>query len=495
VTAGSWSFDYTGTTLADNSYTLDADLIDAAGNIAATAADQTLVIDTVDPVLNNIAITDISDDSGTLGDFITNDNDGLTVSATLDFALVTGESLWYSNDDGTTWADVTTTSVTGTSVNVVDAALTSTNTVRFEVRDTAGNVGATASQLITIQSTLELLPGSLDGVSNLDVKSLLTLEFSDNIILGTGEIRIMDDNNNAGWIMSNPETGLQRQDVYNNDVVITLTGGVITNLTIGGVGYASFGGTILTPGITLAEVQKSITVTGNKLIISPAGLDNEFLDDWDFDWDFGANYHVELDAGVVTTTDGLTGVTAVTDSTTVNFSTVAPLGNATGAASQQIDSDGVLSAGYIYHHSGRSDVTAAGFAMDFSSGSHVLVIDTAGGTTKQSDTPADPVGVGGKILLSGFGANDLIYNDNLGNMAMLTTDGVHAGQWAFSDPAFGGDGSVSRILSSFSGETQRIDFIDYASTGFIPMGNINYSWGDGRFEDSLHWNSNVITFG
>jgi VCBS repeat-containing protein len=99
-----------------------------------------------------VDITAISTDSGiSATDFITNDNNGLTISATLSTALVTGEKLFYSKDNGTTWTDITS-SVNGTAVSHVDSTLTSSSTIRMQVRNAAGSAGATDSQLVTIDS-------------------------------------------------------------------------------------------------------------------------------------------------------------------------------------------------------------------------------------------------------------------------------------------------------------------------------------------------------
>ena len=55
---------------------------------------------------------------------------------------------------------------------------------------------------------------------------------------------------------------------------------------------------------------------------------------WDFDFDFGANYHVELDAGVVKNSDGKTNA-ALTDASKLAFKTVLP-GGADGVESSAV---------------------------------------------------------------------------------------------------------------------------------------------------------------
>ncbi len=133
-------------TLVPNSDLVQSDFVYALNINDPTPPDTTAPTQT-------LTIESISDDTGVSStDFITSDNDGLTVAATLSAILGAGEILEYSNDNGATWIDATA-SVTGTAVSVVDAALISTETVQFRVTDTAGNSGTAASQLVTIDTT------------------------------------------------------------------------------------------------------------------------------------------------------------------------------------------------------------------------------------------------------------------------------------------------------------------------------------------------------
>jgi hypothetical protein len=103
-----------------------------------------------------VSITGITEDTDPVGDFTTTDYDGLTLHASLSAALVIGEKLMYSHDNGTTWTDITT-SVSGTSVSYTDANLTSTATVQMRVLDAAGNAGSAAVQAITIMHDLTII--------------------------------------------------------------------------------------------------------------------------------------------------------------------------------------------------------------------------------------------------------------------------------------------------------------------------------------------------
>eukprot|EP01034_Spumella_vulgaris_P027708 gene27708-34471_t len=68
------------------------------------------------------------------------------------FGLVTTGALWYSGDNGVTWTDITS-SVSNTAISYADSALTSTNTVQMRVQSPGSTYGATASQLVTIDSS------------------------------------------------------------------------------------------------------------------------------------------------------------------------------------------------------------------------------------------------------------------------------------------------------------------------------------------------------
>jgi PKD repeat protein len=70
--SGGWAFDYTGTSLADGTYSFAAIATDAAGNTSAVSATFTVKVDTLTPAPP--VISGITDDTGTPGDGITRDN-------------------------------------------------------------------------------------------------------------------------------------------------------------------------------------------------------------------------------------------------------------------------------------------------------------------------------------------------------------------------------------------------------------------------------------
>ena len=101
--------------------------VDRAGN-ASVAGGYSGALEVLPVPSTRVAITAITDDTGTGGDFITEDGDGLVLQARLSAPLKTGERLEYttSTDSGSTWpgwADIST-SVSGVRVVHEDRSLT-----------------------------------------------------------------------------------------------------------------------------------------------------------------------------------------------------------------------------------------------------------------------------------------------------------------------------------------------------------------------------------
>ena len=179
--------------------------------------------------------------------------------------------------------------------------------------------------------------------------------------------------------------------------------------------------------------------------------------------------------------EGVTNV-AIDDTTTLNFRTVEPVGNATGAASLKMTTAGEMADSYIWHHGHVQDSTSAGLAMNFGTGSHALVLQSEGGGDNRETS------IDGKVLLSGMGQDDLIYMDNLGDVTLATTDGLRGANWT------GSGNSTMRTLDNVGGgvQTQTV-FADYASTGWSSVSALA---GDtSGFEAAARMNANVIVFG
>ncbi|MDY0403066.1 Ig-like domain-containing protein, partial [Sulfurovum sp.] len=144
-----WSYNNTSNTMTDGTYTVQARVIDAAGNVGSTDS-QSVVVDTVAPT-STVTITAIAEDTGIAGDFITNDNT-LVFSGT-NGSLGNGEKVQISLDGGNTWMDTTKTDATHWSYNNTSNTMTDgTYTVQARVIDAAGNVGSTDSQSVVVDT-------------------------------------------------------------------------------------------------------------------------------------------------------------------------------------------------------------------------------------------------------------------------------------------------------------------------------------------------------
>ncbi|MHT27267.1 Ig-like domain-containing protein [Escherichia coli] len=155
VTGTTWRYN-DSRTLTDGSYLYQVRVIDAAGNVGATDS-QNVVIDTIapDPAVKTIAISAITTDTGLItNDFVTSDTT-LAVSGTLGAALSAGEFAQISIDGGTTWQNL---SVSGLTWTWLDGRTLTDGNYNYQVRviDTAGNIGATASQIVTVDTTAPL---------------------------------------------------------------------------------------------------------------------------------------------------------------------------------------------------------------------------------------------------------------------------------------------------------------------------------------------------
>ena len=161
---------WTGVTLnggTDGSSTLQIKI--ERGDGSTTLLTQDYTFDTTAPA-QAITIVSVSTDSGTAGDFITN-TAAQTVSATLDIAVQTDETLYGSLDNGATWTDVTA-SVSGTKVSwsgvTLNGGVDGSNTLRFVIKDMAGNTGQDASQAYTLDRAT---PSQSVFIDNLSVDS------------------------------------------------------------------------------------------------------------------------------------------------------------------------------------------------------------------------------------------------------------------------------------------------------------------------------------
>jgi hypothetical protein len=135
---------------------------DSAGNPggAGTLTDSggnsiSIYIDTLAPN-QTVSAVDISTDSGLNTDFITN-TAAQTITGTLSAALATGDTLFGSVNNGTSWTDITR-EVSDKAINWNNAALSGTSSIVFKLTDAVGNSGAnTGSQAYVLDVTAPTL--------------------------------------------------------------------------------------------------------------------------------------------------------------------------------------------------------------------------------------------------------------------------------------------------------------------------------------------------
>ena len=149
VSGTQWSYNDTRT-LTDGSHNYQVRVVDQAGNVGATTS-QAVTVDTQAPQYG-VTIDSISDDTGQSGsDFITMDTT-LTINGSLGSALANDERVQISLDGGNTWLDTTVTNQRWSYTDTRDLP-DGDYTYQVRIIDQAGNVGSTASQVVTVDTT------------------------------------------------------------------------------------------------------------------------------------------------------------------------------------------------------------------------------------------------------------------------------------------------------------------------------------------------------
>ncbi|MBL5962254.1 Ig-like domain-containing protein [Enterobacter asburiae] len=368
VTGTTWRYT-DGRTLTDGTYQYQVRVIDNAGNVGATDS-QDVVIDLTKPAVSTITVDSITQDTGLSGsDFITSDNQ-ISLKGTLGAALGSGDHAQISLDGGVTWTDV---SVSGLSWTYVDGRTLADGDYNYQLRviDDAGNISATASQVVTIDTVAP--------------------DASKTIVIDS----ISDD------------TGLSGSDFVTNDTSLTLHGSLGATLADGEYAQISIDG-----GVTW----QNVIVTGNSwYYVDSRTLGNQTYDYYvrvvDAAGNVGASAHQQVtvdtvapDAAITVTVDNITVDTGFDNNDFLTSSTSYTLHGTLGAelgAGEfvQVSMDGGST--WVY-------ATVSGTQWSYSDtrtltdGSHnyqVRVVDQAGNvgaTTAQAvtvDTQAPQYGV------------------------------------------------------------------------------------------------------
>ncbi|CAI9388300.1 Ig-like domain-containing protein [Citrobacter sp. T1.2D-1] len=207
VNGTSWSY-ADGRTLADGSYQYLVRVIDAAGNVGSLDS-QTIRVDTTPPAVTLISVDSITQDTGlSTSDFITHDNQ-LALHGSLNAVLASGEHVQISLDGGLTWIDV---SVSGQTWSYADGRTLADGDYVYQLRviDDAGNVSATTSQTVTIDTQVPDASKTIvfdsisddNGLSSSDFitkDTSLSLQGSLGATLAPGEIVQISLDGGATW--------------------------------------------------------------------------------------------------------------------------------------------------------------------------------------------------------------------------------------------------------------------------------------------------------
>jgi hypothetical protein len=184
------------------------------GATNSLGANKAIIIDTTAPT-QTISGIDVSADTGSSAtDFITA-TAAQTITGTLSATLGTGESLWGSVNGGVSYTDIST-SVTGTAISWLGATLSGTSSIKIQVRDTAGNVGNTATQNYELDTT-----APTQTISGIDISA---------------------------------DTGSSATDFLTSTVSQTITGTLSANLGTGESLWGSVDG-----GVNYSDVSSSVT--------------------------------------------------------------------------------------------------------------------------------------------------------------------------------------------------------------------------------------------
>ncbi len=277
---GNWAFTPT-TPLTDGSYSLTAIATDAAGNASPASTAFDLTVDTAAPAAT-VAITGVTDDTGTAGDWITGDTTP-TFSGTLSAPLAAGDRVEVSYDGGNTWtqASVNGTSWSWSASNHQFADGNHSVTVR--VIDAAGNFGTSDTQAFTIATNVApevsaQESGGLLGIVDANVLGLIDLgaqqvfgasDYNNNIqqvVLRYGGLLGLPLQRLGYNVALAEELGISVAPVHSNGILGVI--GASSTLTI----TSTDGGPIDT--LRLNELLGSVTIEGGLLGVSLDLLSN-----------------------------------------------------------------------------------------------------------------------------------------------------------------------------------------------------------------------------
>ncbi|MBJ8424925.1 Ig-like domain-containing protein [Acinetobacter bereziniae] len=251
VNAGTWHYEDTRI-LFEGEYTYQVRVVDAAGNIGQSD-DQIVIVDLTGPSVSTLLnITSISTDSGTSStDFITND-ESITVNGVVG-TLAADEQVQISVD-GINWVNLI---VIGGTWSYQDPRVLNTDgdyTYQVRIVDIAGNIGATDSQTIQIDTAAP--------TQNAFINSYIDLVAPNTGLMGDNT----ETNDTTPTLIGSVSAGVQAGDIlelYENGTwiaSITLSAGDTTWT------YSLSG---LSNGVTYQYTVRIVDIAGNTGVMSP----------------------------------------------------------------------------------------------------------------------------------------------------------------------------------------------------------------------------------
>ena len=260
-TAIAWS----GASLSGTS-SIKFEVRDVAGNVGTTGT-QSYELDTTAPT-QTISGIDISADSGaSASDFITA-TASQTITGTLSAILGANESLWGSVDGGANYTDVSS-SVSGTAISWLNATLSGSSSIRFQVRDTAGASGTVATQAYVLDTTAPIptvATSSVTTASGVTVRSseigTAYLVKSTIVVNGLSDITnaANDNYNEVAISAANSDTAMSTAGLVTGDYKLYVID-ALGNLSLG-----SASNTVTVAVATAPSVASSAAPTGTTSI-------------------------------------------------------------------------------------------------------------------------------------------------------------------------------------------------------------------------------------
>ncbi|WP_313436650.1 Ig-like domain-containing protein [Novosphingobium sp.] len=186
--SGNWNFT-PGAAIANGAHSFTAVAVDASGNASASSNTYGLAVDAAAPA-QTIAITTLTTDTGTRGDWSTQDTTP-TIGGTLSTALGSGEQVQVQIDGGA-WVNAGSSGATwfyGAGTLGVGS-----HSVVARVVDAAGNIGNSASQTVSIAAVPAQAP--IVQASGSSLLGLIGVEALSLIDLNTQSLTAVDPNNN-----------------------------------------------------------------------------------------------------------------------------------------------------------------------------------------------------------------------------------------------------------------------------------------------------------